>query len=350
MQQRLSTLLILSLVMTFCFAAIMPDRLTSFGVIAYTTVTNSGASVIGGDIGLYPGTSVTGFPPGVQSAGGVMEVTTPKAQLAQGDVTTVYGQIANTACTETLTPAELAGRTFAPGVYCSSAPVTLNGKMYLDTQNKTGPVWIFQFAETLTTAASSEVIFIGTPAPCNVFWNIGTSVTLGSTSIFMGIINAYTSISLGTGVAITGKCMAQTGAVTLLGNTLTNCVEQAPGISQCYGINSTHPTVCTNGNGTCVNTNACVCKSGYAGTQCAGYSCFGLLPTNTMACSGNGTCSGPNKCTCKAGYVGAKCDFCGSGWNMIGGKCTSSGAASVAIGLISLLGLLLVQFLNLGSC
>jgi hypothetical protein len=178
MQTKLIFIVVLLVTLNFCSAGILPDGLKGYGVLAYTTVTNSGATVVGtpaatADIGLFPGSSVTGFPPGVLN--GVMEVTTPRSQLAQGDVTLAYNQVANTPCTVTLTPSELAGRTFAPGVYCSAAPVTLNGAMYLDTQNKTGPVWIFQFAQTLTTGSSSSVVFIGTPAPCNVF---GTLVHL----------------------------------------------------------------------------------------------------------------------------------------------------------------------------
>src|SRR4051812_39735643 len=105
-------LILLSLTTSFCLAGILPDRLQSFGVIAYTTVTNSGASTIGSpsataDIGLYPGTSVTGFPPGVNN--GVMEITTPKAQLAQGDLLISYGQLANASCTTILVPTDLTG-------------------------------------------------------------------------------------------------------------------------------------------------------------------------------------------------------------------------------------------------
>jgi hypothetical protein len=257
-----------------------------------------------------------------------MEITTPKAKLAKEDLVISYDQISKVACTVTLTPSELGGRTFAPGVYCSASPVTLNGIMYLDTQNKTGPVWIFQFAETLTTASSSQVVFIGTPAPCNVFWNIGTSVTLGSTSIFKGIINAYTSVSFGTGADLVGKAMAQTGAVTLLGNTITNCAEQAPGSVTCGGIISTDPKVCNNRNGTCVSTDACVCLGGYTGNQCTAFSCFGTLSTNPGVCSGNGTCVIANTCACKTGYAGARCDACQTGYNFISGKCSGSGSGA----------------------
>jgi hypothetical protein len=337
MQTKLIFTILLLLTVNYCFANILPARLQSFGVLAYTTVTNSGSSIIGtpssnADIGLYPGTSVTGFPPGVNN--GVMEVTTPKAQLAQGDVTTAYNQIANTACTTTLTPSELAGRTFAPGVYCCASPVTLTGTMYLDTQNKTGPIWIFQFAQTFITAAASSVVFIGTPAPCNVFWNIGTSLTLGSTTNFMGVINAYASISLGTGASITGKCLAQTGAVTLLTNSLTNCVEQAPGVSMCFGLNSTSTAVCNNQNGTCVNTDTCVCRDGYAGSSCSGFTCFGVVGTMAGACTGNGTCTGPNTCTCNNGYGGMKCDSCKPGWSVVGGRCMTSSAEGLKIGAL----------------
>jgi hypothetical protein len=307
MQTKLIFIVVLLVTLNFCSAGILPDSLKGYGVLAYSTITNSGATVVGtpaatADIGLFPGSSVTGFPPGVLN--GVMEVTTPRSQLAQGDVTLAYQQIANTPCTTILTPTELAGRTFPPGVYCSATPVTLNGAMYLDTQNKTGPVWIFQFAQTLTTASSSSVVFIGTPAPCNVFWNIGTSLTLGATSSFMGIVNAYASISFGTGATLGGKALAQTAAVTLLGNTLTNCVEQAPGISNCFGVNSTSSAVCNNGNGTCVNTNSCVCRPGFAGAQC---------------------------------------DSCQPGWTIVGGKCLRSGAESLKIGAILAIVVALIQ-------
>jgi hypothetical protein len=272
-----------------------------------------------------------------------MEITSPKAQLAKDDLVVSYGSIANLACGVTLTPAELGGRTFAPGVYCSAAPVTLNGVMYLDTQNQTGPVWVFQFAETLITATSSQVVFIGTPAPCNVFWNIGTSVTLGATSIFKGVINAYTSVSLGTGADVHGKAMAQTGGVTLLGNTMTNCVEQAPGSTTCGGLISTNPAVCNNRNGTCVSTNSCVCRDGYNGAQCTGLSCFGTVSTSLNVCSGNGTCVAGNVCACKNGYGGTKCDTCRTGFNFIGGRC--SGASNLQIGAFTAIVIAFFQFL-----
>jgi hypothetical protein len=271
MTRQFITIILLSITASLSLAAILPTSLNTFGVLAYSTVTNSGATTIGDpalklDIGLYPGTSVTGFPPGILN--GNMEVFTTKAQLALADVGTAYGDIANTPCTTLLADTELGGKTFVPGVYCSAAPITLTGIMYLDSAGKVGPIWIFQFAQTLTTASTSEVVFTKTSAPCNVFWNIGTSATLGSTSIFKGIINAYASISYGTGVAHTGKALAQTGAVTLLGNTIVGCTEQSSGESTCHGIVSTDPKVCSGKKGQCILQDTCVCGSGTGGAQC----------------------------------------------------------------------------------
>jgi len=259
-----SIILLLSFI-TAIYSGITPNGLKPYGVIDASTITNSGFSVINADLALYPGVSVTGFPPGIIN--GVQQITSPTALLAQGMVSTVYGQIANMPCTTIITPAELGGRTLGPGVYCSAVPVTLNGVLSLDSQGNPAPVWIFQLATTLITASSSVIQFVSTPAPCNVFWNVGSSATLGSGSRFIGIINAHTSITLDTSAVITGKAMAQNAAVTLLGNTLTNCVEVTGGSFTCFGVSSTNSTVC-GGNGQCINNDTCFCNGGYNGNQC----------------------------------------------------------------------------------
>lgn len=189
----------------------------SYNVLAASTVTNTGPSVINnGDVGLSPGTSVTGFPPAV-IANGVIHATDAQAQLAQTDLTTAYNDAAGR------TPdasgiVDLASQVLTPGVYSGDA-LALNGTVTLNG----GPtdVFIFQAASTLITGSSSTVALTGGATSCNVFWQVGSSATLGSASVFAGTILAQTSITATTGATVEGRLLARTGAVTLDSNVIT---------------------------------------------------------------------------------------------------------------------------------
>jgi hypothetical protein len=191
----------------------------AFAVAAGTTVTNTGPSVIGGDIGLSPGTSIVGFPPGLQSSG-VTEKTTAVALQAKNDVTTAYLDAAGRT-PFTVAPTDLGGSTLAPGVYKASSAMSLTGTVTLNGAGNADAVFIFQSGSTLVTASNSVVQLENGANACNVFWQVGSSATLGTTSKFCGTILALTSATLRTGATVSGRVLARNGAVTLDDNTIT---------------------------------------------------------------------------------------------------------------------------------
>jgi hypothetical protein len=186
---------------------------SSFAVLGGSTVTNTGLSVLTGDLGVSPGTAITGFGPGVVT--GTMHAGDAVAAQAQTDLTTAYNALAGMACNTELTGQDLGGKTLAPGVYCFSSSAQLTGTLVLDAQGDANATFIFQIASTLTTATNSSVVMINGGRVCNVFWQVGSSATLGTGTAFAGTIVAYASITLTTGVGLSGRALARTGAVTM---------------------------------------------------------------------------------------------------------------------------------------
>jgi len=189
-------------------------NLRPFAVLGATTVTCTGASTITGDLGLSPGTSVTGFPAPCTNVG-TIHAADATAAAAQADLTTAFNTLASQTCTLDLTGTDLGGLTLTPGTYCFSSSAALTGTLTLNAQGNPNAVWVFKTGSTLTTAGN--VVFInGTTAnSCGVQWQIGSSATLGSGSLIAGNILAQTSITLNTGAGLTGRALARTGAVTL---------------------------------------------------------------------------------------------------------------------------------------
>jgi type VI secretion system secreted protein VgrG len=201
----------------------------SFAVLAGSTVTNTGASVITGDLGVSPGSAVTGFPPGVV-IGGTIHAADALALSAQNSNTTAYNILAGQPCTADLTGQDLGGLTLTPGVYCFSSSAQLTGTLVLNAQGNAAAVFIFKIGSTLTTASNSLVQVINGGSNCNVFWQVGSSATLGTGTTFSGNILALTSITLTTGARVSGRALAQNGAVTLDTNTIdsTACGAAVP--------------------------------------------------------------------------------------------------------------------------
>jgi len=199
----------------------------SFAVLGGSAITNTGPSVINGDLGLHPGTSVTGFPPG--TVNGVMHITDAVAQQAKADLRTAYLDAAGRPLTATLPP-DVGGQTLVAGVYrTGSVPsLGLTGTLTLDAQGDPRAVFIFQIESTLTTATASRVSLINGAQACNVFWQVGSSATLGTSSVFAGNIFALTSISVNNAVTVDGRLLARNGAVTLINDTVTRS-QCAPG-------------------------------------------------------------------------------------------------------------------------
>lgn len=190
----------------------------SFGVLAGTTVTNTGPTTINGNLGVYPGTAVTGFPPG--TVNGTIHAADAVAQQAQTDLVKAYDDAAARGPAVTVA-GDLAGRTLTAGVYRSSTSLGLTGTLTLDAQGDANAVFIFQAGSTLTTAAASRVALINGAQSCNVFWQVGSSAMLGAGSTFNGSILALTSISLDDSVTLDGRALARNGAVTLINDTIT---------------------------------------------------------------------------------------------------------------------------------
>jgi type VI secretion system secreted protein VgrG len=195
---------------------------TSFAVLGASTVTNTGPTIVTGDLGVSPGSAVTGFPPGLV-VGGTIHAADAVAAQAQADATVAYNTLAGLACNTNLTGQDLGGLTLTPGVYCFSSSAQLTGILTLDGQGDPNAVFVFQIGSTLTTASASSVVLINSASACNVFWQVGSSATLGTGTQFQGNILALASDKLTTGVNVTGRVIALTAAVTMDSNTVSGC-------------------------------------------------------------------------------------------------------------------------------
>lgn len=194
----------------------------SFGVLGGSAVTNTGATIINANLGISPNgaSSVTGFPPGIVL--GTTHFADAVALQAQNDVTTAYNTLAGRACGTTIS-GDLGGSTRLPGVYCSASSIGLTGTVTLDAQGDPNAVFIFQVGSTLTTASASRVLLINGASSCNVFFQVGSSATLGTGTAFVGSILALQSITVTTGSSVSGRLLARNGAVTLDGNAVSPC-------------------------------------------------------------------------------------------------------------------------------
>lgn len=201
----------------------------SFAVLGGSTVTNTGATKVTGDLGVSPGTAITGFPPG-KVTGGSIHSADATALQAQKDVTTAYNNLAGQACDTDLTGQDLGGKTLTSGVYCFTSSAQLTGTLTLDAQGSADAVFIFKIGSTLTTASSSSVQIINGGSNCNVYWQVGSSATLGTGTSFVGNILADASVTLTNGANVFGRVLAQSGAVTMDKNIVSasGCASVSP--------------------------------------------------------------------------------------------------------------------------
>ena len=190
----------------------------TYGILAGSTVTCVTGGTINADVGVSPGSTTTGFPPCVIT--GNTELATAAAAQAQLDLTTAYDYLAGRPCGTVVTPADLGGRTLAPGIYCAASSMAVTGTVTL-----AGPasgVWVFQMGSTLTTGTSANIALIGGAQARNVWWQVGSSATLGTGTTFRGNIVALTSITLVDNATMLGRALARNGAVSLgTNNTIT---------------------------------------------------------------------------------------------------------------------------------
>jgi len=192
----------------------------AFAVLGGSTVTNAGATTVTGDLGVSPGTSVTGFPPGILV--GTLHAGDAVAFQAQADVTVAYNACAGAVVTTILTGQDLGGQTLTPGVYSFAASAPLNGVLTLDAQGNPNAVFIFQIGSTLLPALNASVNVINGAQNGNVFWQVGSSATLAAGVVFRGNILALSSITLSAGTQVYGRALARTGAVTMDTSTVTS--------------------------------------------------------------------------------------------------------------------------------
>lgn len=192
----------------------------TFSVLGGTTVTNTGPSTLAGDLGVSPGSAITGFPPGVRL--GATHAADAVAGLAQSGVTAAYNNLAGQACDRSLTGQDLGGLTLVAGTYCFTSSAQLTGALTLNAEGNANAVFIFQIGSTLTTASGASVLLTNGASPCNVFWQVGSSATLGTNTTFRGNILALTSIAAQTGANVHGRALARNGAVTLDNNQFTS--------------------------------------------------------------------------------------------------------------------------------
>jgi hypothetical protein len=205
-----------------CQPAVNLGTAANYGILAAATVTNTGPTVITGEnLGLSPGTSVTGFPPGVLTAPAMQDITTTTAAQAELDAAIAYNYMAGLLNAAVL-PSELGGLTLTPGLYKNTALVNLtSGNVTLDAQGNPNAVFIFQIGSGFTTLGGTQVLLANGAQAKNVFWQVGSSATLGTNSFFKGTIVAYSSVTLKTGVNLVGRAMALNAAVTLDSDIIT---------------------------------------------------------------------------------------------------------------------------------
>lgn len=208
---------------TVTMAPIVMAGTAELAVLAGSSVTNTGATNITGDLGLSPGTSVGGFPPGILN--GTLRINDAIATQAKLDLTAAYNDAAGRTSTDIVTlSGNIGGLTLTPGLYKSTSSLAISsGDLTFDAKGNADAVFIIQIASTLTTTSGRKVLLSGGASAANIFWQVGTSATLGTTSVFKGTIMAMQSITLNTGATLTGKALARNGGVTMAGNTI---VEQ----------------------------------------------------------------------------------------------------------------------------
>ena len=194
-----------------------------FVALGSSTVTNTGPSVLNGDLGVAPGTSLTGFGlPAVVN--GATHDNDAVAAQAQDDLTTAYEVAGGQPIPpeNDLTGTDLGGLSLTAGAYGFSSSAQLTGQLTLDAQGDPNAQFVFVIGSTLTTASASSVILVNGASPCNVYWKVGSSATLGSTTAFAGNLIALSDISLDDGVTVDGRVLARNGQITLINDVLSN--------------------------------------------------------------------------------------------------------------------------------
>lgn len=193
---------------------------STLAILAGASITSTGATNITGDIGLSPGSSIGGFPPGILT--GTQHINNATSDQAKLDLTAAYNDLAGRTSTDIVTlSGNIGGLTLTPGLYKSTSSLAISsGDLTFDAKGNADAVFIIQIATTLTTTSGRKVILSGGALASNIFWQVGSSATFGTTSVFKGTVLAMQSITLNTGATVDGRVLARTGSITMAGNTI----------------------------------------------------------------------------------------------------------------------------------
>jgi hypothetical protein len=201
-------------------SAVALGSTATLAVLAGSTITNTGATNVTGDIGLSPGSSIGGFPPGILN--GSQHINNATASQAKLDLTAAYNDLAGRTSADIVTlSGNIGGLTLTPGLYKSTSSLAISsGDLTFDAKGNADAIFIIQIATTLTTTSARKVILSGGALASHIFWQVGSSATFGTTTVFKGTVMAMQSITVNTGATIDGRILARTGSVTMAGNTI----------------------------------------------------------------------------------------------------------------------------------
>ncbi len=191
---------------------------STFGVLAGSTVTNTGLTTVNGDLGVAPGSAVTGFPPGTVS--GTIHANDAAAIAAQSALLAAYNDAAGRTTGAVSVSGDLTGLTLTPGLYTSTSSLAVTGDVTLNALGNPDAVFIIQSASTLTTGSGSRIVLAGGALASNIIWQVGTSATLGTNSVFKGTILADQAITANTGAKVNGKLLTRIASVTMASNVI----------------------------------------------------------------------------------------------------------------------------------
>ena len=193
---------------------------SNYAVLAGSAVTSTGATNLTGDLGLSPGTSIGGFPPGILT--GTQHINDVSSNQAKIDLTAAYNDAAGRTSTDIVTlSGNIGGLTLTPGLYKSTSSLAVSsGDLTFNAKGNASAVFIIQIASTLTTTSGRKVILSGGAMASNIFWQVGSSATFGTTTVFKGTVLAMQSITFNTGATLDGKALARIGGITMAGNTI----------------------------------------------------------------------------------------------------------------------------------